>query len=280
VSQELDPNSVRGALRDAVKDAIGFGWTAKRVKKGWRLRSPEGTQWMHLTPATSQPDQQARILRAKVNKALSSEAPSLDTITALEDPNSNLNLECAECGLEFLTATGFQSPRHACWARRGEASADEQEVVEPITPVEVIEPSEGHTDARELDPVESTETPDSSKMSNKEEDIVVENKRAPYRRRKAVQPGLSRALYEAMRSRSQRRDEALSIYANTLAKIMTEAGFEYQEVILSDAEAKIARVFEVLDIDVDMLTKGASLREENEQLRSDLTTLKELLGKY
>lgn len=281
MSQQLDPNSVRGgALREAVKDALAFGWTAKRGKKGWRLRSPEGSQWMHLTPATSQPEQQARILKSRIQKALSSEQPSQETVLALDDPNSNLNLECKDCGLEFLTVTGFQSPRHPCWARKNEAVADEQEVDKAITPVEVVELSEGRTGPRESDPVESTETSDSSKMSNKEEDIVVENKRGPYRKRKHVQPGLSRALYEAMRSRSQRKDEALSLYANTLAEIMTDAGFEYQEVILADAEAKIAKIFEVLGIDPAMLTKGAALSEENEQLRSDLTALKGLLDRY
>jgi len=291
VSQDLDPNSIRGALREAVKDAIGFGWTAKRVKKGWRLRSPEGTQWMHLTPATRQPDQQARILKQKVQRALSSEKPSMDTALALDDPNSNLNLECKDCGLEFLTLTGFQSPRHPCWVRKSEASADEQEADKAIAPVEVVEPSEERTAPlpgyvnSQFKPVPThrpdlPETSDSGKMSNKEEDIVVENKRGPYRQRKHVQPGLARALYEAMRSRSQRKDEALSLYANTLAEIMTDAGFEYQEVILADAEAKIAKIFEVLGIDPAMLTKGAALSEENEQLRSDLTALKGLLDRY
>lgn len=278
--QELDPNSVKGALRDVVKDALEFGWTAKRGKRGYRLRSPEGTQWMHLTPATSQPEQQARILRSKIRKALESERYTEDLIERLDDPNSNVNLECPVCGLEFVTMTGFQSDRHPCWARRGETSAGERDAVKAITPVEVVEPSEGHTEPQQLVDSELVDTPDSSKMSNKEEDIVVENKRGPYRRRKAVQPGLARDLYQAMRARSQHRDEALSVYANTLAEMMADAGFEYQEVILSDAEAKIAKVFDVLGIDVEMLTKGAALREENEQLRSDLTTLKELLGKY
>lgn len=292
MSNRLDPNDLPGELRKAVKEALRLGWTAKRGGAGgWKLRSPGGTQWMHVAPASNIPDIVARDLRTKIGKAAMQEADD-DLLAALGDPKeTSVTIVCTVCGMEFLATDGFLAHQTACSQAAYAAQQAEQEASKAITPPAVDDPSDGRTEplpgyvksSRLPAPShrpDFPETPDSSKMSTKEEDAVVENKRGPYRNRKIVQPGLARALYEAMRSRTQRRDEALSIYANTLAEMMTDAGFEYQEVILSDAERKIAKVFEALDIDVDMLTKGASLREENEQLRSDLTTLKELLGKY
>ena len=278
--QELDPNSVKGALRDVVKDALEFGWTAKRGKRGYRLRSPEGTQWMHLTPATSQPEQQARILRSKIRKALESERYTEDLIERLDDPNSNVNLACPECGLEFVTMTGFQSDRHPCWTRRSEASAGEQEVVKAITPMEVVEPSEGRTEPLDMGPVESTKSSDSSKMSNKEEDMVESRKKRPYSWN-VVQPGLARALYDAMKSRSQHKGEATSTYANVIAAMVQETGIDNSmPPVLDDAQQKIDEILGVLGVDANMIEDAQNMQAENEKLRSDLTTLKDLLGKY
>jgi hypothetical protein len=276
----MDPTNLPGELRKAVKEALRLGWTAKRGGSGWKLRSPGGTQWMHVAPATNIPDEQAQKLRTLIGKAAMAEADE-DLLAALDDPKeTSVTIVCTVCGKEFLATDGFIAHQTACAQAAYAAQQAEQEASKAITPLVVDEPSEGHTEPLETEVIESTKTSDSSKMSNKEEDMVESRKKRPYQWN-VVQPGLARAIYEAMKSRSQHKGEATSTYANVIAAIIQENGIDNSPPpVLDDAQQKIDEIVKVLGIDINVVTDAADALAENEKLRSDLSTLKDLLGKY
>jgi hypothetical protein len=292
VSSRLDPNDLPGELRKAVKEALRLGWTAKRGGAGgWKLRSPGGTQWMHVAPASNIPDTVARDLRTKIGKAAMAEADE-DLLAALDDPKeTSVTIVCTVCEQEFLATDGFIAHQTACSQAAYAAQQAEQEASKAITPPMVDEPSEGRTEplpgyvnsARLPAPShrpDFPETPDSSKISNKEEDMVESRKKRPYQWN-VVQPGLARALYEAMKSRSQHKGEATSTYANVIAAMIQETGIDNSTPpVLDDAQQKIDEILGVLGVDANLIADAQNMQAENEKLRSDLTTLKDLLGKY
>jgi hypothetical protein len=281
VSSRLDPNDLPGELRKAVKEALRLGWTAKRGGAGgWKLRSPGGTQWMHVAPASNIPDIVARDLRTKIGKAAMAEADE-DLLAALDDPKeTSVTIVCTVCEQEFLATDGFIAHQTACSQAAYAAQQADQEASKAITPPMVDEPSEGRTEHLDMGPVESTKSSDSSKMSNKEEDMVESRKKRPYQWN-VVQPGLARALYEAMKSRSQHKGEATSTYANVIAAMIQETGIDNSTPpVLDDAQQKIDEILGVLGVDANLIADAQNMQAENEKLRSDLTTLKDLLGKY
>jgi hypothetical protein len=267
-------------MRDAVKDALDLGWTAKRGGKGgWKLRSPGGTQWMHVSPATNIPDHQANMLRSKMAKAALMETTpqSEDLRVALNDPKQGaVTMVCTACKVEFLTWDGFVAHQQRCVTANPAAWQDvEEESDEP----EADSPSEGRTERAETDDVEKTETSVSGKMSNKEEVNMGGAGRGRYRKSQSVQPGLARAIYEAMRQRSNHKNEALSVYANVIAGMVIESGIEIEELPgMSDAEVKLQAVITALGIDIDALGEVDTIRDENKRLKDLLATWKELVA--
>lgn len=291
MSSHMDPSNLPGELRKAVKEALRLGWTAKRGGSGWKLRSPGGTQWMHVTPATNIPDEQAQKLRTLIGKAAMEEADE-DLLAALDDPKeTGVTIVCTVCGVEFISTYGFVAHQTACAEAAYAARQAEQEASKAITPPMMDEPSEGQAEAlpgyfnsanlpTKSHRPDMRKTSDSSKMSNKEEDMVESRKKRPYSWN-VVQPGLARALYEAMKSRSQHQGEATSTYANVIAAIIQENGVDNSTPpILDDAQMKIDQITKILGVDINMIADAEAMQSENEKLRSDLTTLKDLLGKY
>jgi hypothetical protein len=273
----MDPSNLPGELRKAVKEALRLGWTAKRGGSGWKLRSPGGTQWMHVAPATNIPDEQAQKLRTLIGKAAMAEADE-DLLAALDDPKeTSVTIVCTVCGKEFLATDGFIAHQTACSQAAYAARQAEQEASQAITPPVVDEPSEGHAGVLETEPIESTKTPDSSKMSNKEEDMVESRKKRPYQWN-VVQPGLARAIYEAMKSRSQHKGEATSTYANVIAAMIQESGIDNSmPPVLDDAQQKIDEITKVIGIDVNMIADAQAMQSENEHLKQSLAALRDLL---
>lgn len=93
-----------------------------------------------------------------------------------------------------------------------------------------------------------------------------------------VKPGLARAIYTAMKSRSQHKGEATSTYANVIAEMVEESGIDYAAPpILDDAQKKLDQIVNILGIDPEAIFEVAAMRAENEQLRGSLRSLKELL---
>lgn len=299
--RNLDPGNLPGALRVAVKEALDSGWTAKKGGSGgWKLRSPGGTEWMHVSPGTNIPDNEAVKLRTKVKRASMNEAPP-DLVEAAKDPKQyQVTTHCSVCNTEFLAWDGFVAHQDDCHKAAAAALAAEEEASKAITPPVQDEPSEGPVlEVPELPTFDidrpipgytnSAQTPpkphrpdlpkesDSGKMGSKEEVAVNGgNKRGSYRKRQFVQEGMARALYKAMLQRRQYKDEALSKYANALAKIIDESGFEY--AVLDEAESKLAQIFEVLDIDPAVADKVDELSAENKKLHENLDALRELIN--
>lgn len=279
MSSQIKPSDMPGDLRHAVAEALRMGWTAKRGGGGgWKLRSPEGTQWMHISPGTKIADQQAEKLRTLVSKAAIEEMPD-DLMAALEDPKeTGVTIQCRTCKTEFLAIDGYVAHQTRCAEAAYAAQQALVEASEVIVQVDVDEPSEGHTEAPLSETVESTKTSDSSKMSNKEEDMVDSRKKRPYSWN-VVQPGLARALYEAMKGRSQHKGEATSTYANVIAAIIQESGIDNTvPPILDDAQQKIDEITKILGIDVNTVMDAEAMQAENQHLKQSLAALKELLG--
>jgi hypothetical protein len=285
VRRSLDPGNLPGALRVAVKEALDSGWTAKKGGSGgWKLRSPGATEWMHVAPGTNIPDNEARKLRTLVARALLNEAPK-DVVEAAKDPKEyGVTTTCTVCKREFLAWDGFVAHQDGCLAAAAAAYAAEQEAKAAEEAAEIPEaprPLPGYNNSANLPtPSHRPDLPkasDSGKMSNKEEVVVnTGNKRGSYRKRQYVREGLARALYEAMRKRSRTKTEALSTYANALAKIMDDDGFDYSA--LEDSESKLLAIMEVLDIDPTAGTKVAELEAENQKLGDDLAAIKDLIN--
>lgn len=285
MKRNLDPNGLPGSLRVAVKEALDSGWTAKRGGSGgWKLRSPGGTEWMHVAPGTNIPDNEAVKLRAKVQRATLNEAPK-DLVEAAMDPQQyQVTTYCSVCNTEFLSWDGYAAHQTKCQEAAAAALAAEEEADKAITQPEEDKPPEAIPGYRVEDKMPAPphrpdlpEASDSGKMSSKEE-VTVEsgNKRGKYRKRQYVQEGLARALYKAMLQRRQYKNEALSKYANALAEIINDEGFEFAS--FDDAETKLAQIFEVLDIDPTTVDKVDDLMAENKKLSEDLEAIRDLIN--
>lgn len=278
MSGSVNLNRFPTALRVAIKEALESGWTFKKGGSGGlKMRSPKGTQWMHISPGSNIPDEVVKNLRTKMNRALIEEADD-DIVAAAEDPKEyRVTTTCTICFTEFLSLDGFAAHQEACHKRAAEALEAEQEASKAITQTDQDEPSQGRTEV----PAEVTEDPikssGSGKMSNKEEDNMGGSKpgvkRGPYNRREAVKPGIARAIYEAMRQRSQHRDEALSTYANIIGAMVEE-----KVGALSDSEAKLAAIYEVLELDPSANDRADEMAAKVEQLEGDLKAIKDLLS--
>lgn len=93
-----------------------------------------------------------------------------------------------------------------------------------------------------------------------------------------VKPGLARALYTAMMSRSRHKGEATSTYANVLAAMVEEAGLDFATPpVLSEAQEKLDTIVKILGIDMELLATADSAQRENEHLRQSLAALKDLI---
>lgn len=280
VGKPIDPSAFSGALREAVKEALEMGWTAKRGKSGFKLRSPGGSKWMHVTPSTNIPDYEARNLRSKIRRAFLDENQP-DVLEALDDPQEHgVTVECKLCHVEFLTWDGFAAHQEECNKAHSAPPAADEDPEEGIVQPEGVEPSEGRTEA----PAPEVSKPNMSvgfdTISNKEEDVTETNNsaRGGYTWN-VVKPGLARALYTAMKSRSQHKGEATSTYANVIAGMVEEAGIDFGYVPATDeAQAKILKIVEILGVDPMAQTEVETLREDNDRLVGQLKTLKELLS--
>ncbi len=283
MSKDIQSTRFPGALRQAVKEALEFGWTAKQGGSGWKLRSPGGTEWIHVTPGSNIPDNIARDLRSKIAKAaLTESTPQADDFRQkLEDPkDANGTVTCAECDTEFMTVAGFNGHEEGCRRRTRARLEAEQEASGPVVLVGDERPPEGHTEPAEPSVVEVSETPASSKMGNKEEDMTDSTKppRKGYRWH-VVKPGLARALYTAMMARSRHKGEATSTYANVIAEMVEESGYSVEmPPELTEAEEKLDQIIGLLGVDVEALAGVDRLREENERLTGNLRDLRELLN--
>jgi hypothetical protein len=257
-----DVNRFSNELRDAIKEALEVGWTAKKAKSGWKLRSPGGTKWMHVTPGTNIPETEAKKLRAAVRRA-----------QVLEVTDE----------VKFMTWTGYAAHQEACQETHEKgAHAASEEPDEGITLPEVFEVPEMDVAGPFDDVEESQKSNDSAIMNSKEEDNLVDSKgradRGGYTWNH-VRPGLARDLYEAIKSRSRHKGETDSKYANALAEIIEKTGENYvPRAELEDAQQKLLQIMEVLGVDPTASREVEALREELERKSEQLKALKELLA--
>lgn len=300
MSKSIESTRMPSPLRAAVKEALEAGWTAKRGGNGWKMRSPKGSQWMHIAPGTNIPEDQARSLRSKMTKAAILEGDP-EFIQALEDPtDGGATITCRRCEVEFLTPDGYEGHKYGCKKAEEAALAALQAVEAALVPEVNDGPPEGRAEPVVVDEVEvpgyvrsarmptPTHRPDirtmspTSDMLNIKEEVVAESTNAPRGGYtwKVVKPGLARALYEVMKSRSQHKGEALSTYVNVVAELVSESGIQYTEPPpgLDEAQVTLSKIALLLGVDTSIDT--AALQAENEQLRNDLSSLKELLTKY
>jgi hypothetical protein len=278
-----DLNRFSTELRDAIREALEVGWTAKKAKSGWKLRSPGGTKWMHVTPGTNIPETEAKKLRAAVRRAQVLEVTD-EVIEALEDPKTaDATVKCDLCEVEFMTWTGYAAHQEACQEEHEKgAYAASEEPDEGITLPEVFEAPETDVAGPFDDVEESQKSNDSAIMNSKEEDNLVDSKgradRGGYTWNH-VRPGLARDLYEAIKSRSRHKGETDSKYANALAEIIEKTGENYvPRAELEDAQQKLLQIMEVLGVDPTASREMEALRGELERKSEQLKALKELLA--
>lgn len=284
-------------LRHPTKTAMTHDWTIRQVTaNGYRIDSPGKTETFYVPFKTGNAQSEARRLMQKVTRAVMTEDTpmSAQVRKELNDPkNTDRTMECSECGVEFVTTEGFDRHVDGCAEAARTRLEAAQEAAKAITPPQVERPAEGLpgyvNSARIPTPAHRPELTaklsGSGKMDNKEEDSNMgENtsgyKRGPYNRREAIKPGISRAIYEAMRTRTQHRGEALSVYANAIGDMVEE-----KVGALSEAESKLSQIFEVLGMDPEAEAKASNavalaeeLSAENERIKGDLKSIKELLG--
>lgn len=280
VSNSINLNRFPTPLRVAIKEAFESGWTWKKGGSGGlKMRSPKGTQWMHISPGSNIPDEVVKNLRTKMNRALIEEA-DVDIVAAAADPKEyRVTTTCTVCFTEFLSIEGFAAHQEACHERAAAALAAEEEADKGITPVEVVEPSEGHAEAPEQEPYEPHMSEGFDTIGTKEEDVTENSSARGGYTWNVVKPGLARALYTAMKSRSQHKGEATSTYANVIAGMVEEAGIDFGYIpAMEEAQAKILKISEVLGLDPMAQLEVDTLRADNERLAGQLQTLKELLS--
>lgn len=282
---DIDYHRLPKELKHPTRVAIDNGWTVRQAtQNGYRIDSPGKTENFYVPFKTGNATTEARHLMQKVTRSgLTEDTPeSKRLIEELADPkNMNATLECSECDREFLSSEGYEAHWEGCMEAMRARLAAERAASKAITQPEVDEPSQG----RAAPPVEQVsqlaDSSGSGKLANKEEDSMGGTeggyKRGPYGRREIVKPGLSRALYEAMRTRSRHQDETLSVYANTIAAMIEQPGTEEYR-LLDESESKLARIIDILGMDPEMSGKFEELVQENERLHTNLKTLKELFN--
>lgn len=285
-------------LKHPVKTAMDNGWRIiQATSNGYRIESPGKSENYYVPIKTKDGKAEARVLMRKVTRAVANEdtPQSRRVLAELNDPAStNATLECAHCDVEFVTTDGYNAHLGACIEAARARLAAEQEAGRAITPPEAESPPQaipGYVNQqfkpvpphRPDIPAKTAEDPSKSsgsgKIGNKEEDNMGGIKRGPYNRREVVKSGLARALYEAMRKRSQHRDEALSVYANVIADMIQESGVDFDGLsVLDGAEGKLASIIDILGVDLDLMARAEALAAENERITSNLKSLRELLG--
>lgn len=301
---EIEYQRIPKDLRHPAKTAMTHGWTIRQATaNGYRIDSPGKKETFYIPFKCSNAQSEARRLMQKVTRAVMTEDNPLAQRMReeLNDPkNTDRTIECSECGVEFVTTEGFDKHVDACaealLARMEAASAAvkaEREQDKAITPPQVDRPAEGlpgYVKSARIPtpshrPELTAELSGSGKMDNKEEDSNMGGntggyKRGPYNRREGIKPGISRAIYEAMRSRAQHRDEALSAYANAIGAMVEE-----KIGALTDAETKLGQIFDLLGMDPDaearisdLQAKVNELSDENERVTGNLKSLKDLLS--
>lgn len=297
MSDDIQYQRIPKDLRHPAKTAMTHGWTIRQATaNGYRIDSPGKTENFYVPFKTNAAQMEARKLMQKITRAVMVEDTPMSKRVReeLNDPkNTDRTIECGECGVEFVTTEGFDKHVDGCAEAVRARLAAEREATKAITPPQVERPAEGLPgyvkSARIPTPAHRPELTaklsGSGKMDNKEEDSnmgenTVGYKRGPYNRREAVKPGISRAIYEAMRTRAQHRDEALSVYANIIGGIV-----EDKIGALSDAEAKLGQIFDLLGMDPDaeatisdLQARVNELTDENERVTGNLKSLKDLLS--
>lgn len=284
-------------LRHPAKTAMTHGWTIRQTTaNGYRIDSPGKSETFYIPFKTGAAQSEARRLMQKVTRAVMNEDTpiSQQVREELNDPkHTDRTLECSECEVEFITTEGYNAHLDECIRATRARLAAEEEAAKAMTPPQEERPAEGLPgyvkSARIPTPAHRPELTaklsGSGKMDNKEEDSNMgENtsgyKRGPYNRREGIKPGISRAIYEAMRTRTQHRGEALSVYANAIGSMVEE-----KIGALSDAETRLGQIFELLGVDPDAEAKVADLEarvnelsDENERVTGNLKSLKDLLS--
>jgi hypothetical protein len=288
------PKDLREVVRDAERD---FNWfVVSRKKNGYLLSSPGKTQTFYVPFSTHNPHLEAKRLRMAMAKAALTEGGPIQEAAekAMSKGGAHMQVEC-HCGLTFLTMEAFD--KHACTGGVDAPVAGAATVMATIPLGVVSVPSERHTEvaAGDSEPVRGSFG--SGSMSNKEEDVVVKGeKRGSYRKSAKVEPGIARAIYEAMRDRPQYKNEAHSAYANRIGGLVEAALPKQPEPVtagdvappapaavgaalaaeLSEAREKLAKITEVLGIDVSVIAEAQELREKNARLKENVTALKGL----
>lgn len=297
MSDDIEYHRLPKDLRHPAKTAMTHDWTVRQATaNGYRIDSPGKTETFYIPFKTGNAQSEARRLMQKVTRAVMTEDTPSSRLAReeLNDPkNTDRTIECSECGVEFVTTEGFDKHVDACAEAAHARLEAEREASKAITPPQEERPAErvpGYVKSARIPtpahrPELAAKLSGSGKMDNKEEDSNMgENtsgyKRGPYNRREAVKPGLSRAIYEAMRSRAQHRDEALSAYANAIGNMV-----EDKIGALSDAESKLSQIFDLLGMDpdteatiADLQARVNELSDENERVTGNLKSLKDLLS--
>lgn len=297
MSDDIEYHRLPKDLRHPARTAMTHEWTIRQATaNGYRIDSPGKTETFYIPFKTGNAQSEARRLMQKVTRAVMTEDTpmSRQARKELNDPkNTDRTMECSECGVEFVTTEGFDKHVDACAEAARARLEAQRKAAEAITPPQEEKPAEGLPgyvkSARLPTPAHRPELTaklsGSGKMDNKEEDSNMGGntggyKRGPYNRREGIKPGISRAIYEAMRSRSQHRDEALSAYANVIGGIVEE-----KIGALSDAETKLGQIFELLGMDPDaeatisdLQARVNELTDENERVTGNLKSLKDLLS--
>lgn len=298
----VDTNRIPKDLREIVREAEKkFEWVVlARKKNGYLMSSPGRTKTFYVPFKTNNAHLEAKRFRMAMAEAALTEGGTIQEIAerALEKSGAVIQVVCDDCAQTFMSMEGYR--KHPCPGGAAAPTEGGNDAVAPVLlgPVSVL--PERHTEPAIDDGEPVRGSFGSGSMSNKEEAMVVKGeKRGTYRKSAKVQPGLARVIYEVLRDTPQWKSEAASAYANRIAdkvaakvpeQVPVEAAPAPVETVhsasdeevaalateLSEAREKLAKITEVLGIDVSLITEAQELRDTNRILKENVGALKEL----
>jgi hypothetical protein len=298
----VDTNRIPKDLREVAREAEKkFEWyVVARKKNGYLMSSPGKTKTFYIPFKTNNAHLEAKKFRMAMAEAALTEGGTIQEIAekALTDSEIVIQVVCDDCAQTFMSMEGYRA--HRCPGGSTAPVRGGNDVVDSVLLGPVSVAPERHTDPAIDDGEPMRGSFGSGSMSNKEEAMVVKGeKRGTYRKSAKVQPGLARVIYEVIRDTPQWKSEAASAYANRVAdkvaaKVPEQVPVEAAEAPvqavqsasneevaalateLAEAREKLAKITEVLGIDVSLITEAQELRETNRILKENVGALKDL----